>query len=82
MGVDQAGRVPPSRLREAATQSGPEAGASAKGRDGNALPFEAIGPGSGEIQATDGRRELLMQAFGEIENEPFGAAGIEAEQDV
>ena len=54
----------------------------AEGRDRNARALELFAPGAGLVEAADRHRHLRLEPANDLEDEPFGSARVEAEDDL
>jgi hypothetical protein len=82
MGVNDRRAVFGRGARDGTPERGPKSGRSPERRHGDALRLQSPSPGARFVKATDGRRDGRAQPRCELEHQPLGAAGIQAQDDL
>ncbi len=82
MTVNDVGTVLPCHRRDRPAQRRPEAGGAMERGDRNVIRIQLRGPVARFIEAADSHRNLTGQSPCEFDDETFGPAGIEAENDL
>ena len=77
------GRAVPARfVGDSVSESRAKPGRSTERCDVNTLCCETVGPTASRVQTANGRRQVPVKALGQVKDETFGAAGIQAENNV
>lgn len=82
MRVDHRSPVDPRERMHSRAKPGVKTRLPAQAVDRDSLFAQTVGPRPGFIQAADSHRNLTAQATDEVNDEPFRASGIEADDDL